>query len=151
MHRFTYFQTIKIKRQIFFSKLAGKFYVKCRCWGSKKRHITQNITNGCFFEAKNPTHNIENRAIIVKIYKQGKITLYKLVPLTLLFLLGLISFTTTLCYEKTAKGVGKTTRQVKVLVAKTDVINSIPRNSWWKTRTKNCICTTLCYTCTYIL
>lgn len=149
MHRFTYFQTIKIKRQIFFSKLAGKFYVKCRCWWSK-RHISQITTNGCVFEAKYPTHNIENRAIIVKIYKQGKITLYKLVPLILLFLLALISFNTTLCYEKTAKRVGKTTQQVKVLVAKIDVINSIPRNSWWKKRTKNCICTILCYTCTYI-
>lgn len=31
------------------------------------------------------THNIENRAIIVIIYKQGKITLYELVPLILVF------------------------------------------------------------------
>lgn len=130
--------------------MVGKFYVKCRCWWPKKRYITQNITNGCFFEAKYSTHNIENRAIIVKIYTQGKITLYKLVPLILLFLLGLISFNTTLCYEKTSKRGGKMTQQVKMLLARTDVINSIPRNPWWKKRTKNCIYTILCYTCTYI-
>lgn len=77
-----------------------------------------------FMKERYSTCNSENRAIIVRIYKQELLYINQFH----LYSIGLISLNTTVFYGKTTKREGKMTQGVKVLTAKTDNISSIPKN-----------------------